>query len=137
MAATYNPQLVVATWAGILFQGEMDGEMYSLEFQEDRNTLHVGAKGHATLTRNANESAILTVMLSQTSPTNRQLSAAYAANLKGPFLMRDASEDGLTVVESEDVVIQKFTEIKRGKEHVATTWKFILPKCIATVGGVL
>lgn len=137
MAATYEPTLVIATWAGILFQGEMDGEMYSVEFQEDRVTLHVGAKGHTTYTVNANESAIATIMLAQSSPTNRLLSAAYTAKLKGPFLMKDLSEDALTLVEAEDAMIQKFTPIKRGKELVACEWRLILPKCIAVVGGAL
>lgn len=137
MAATYDPTLVIATWAGILFQGEMDGESYSVEFQEDAVTLHIGSKGHATYTENSNQSAIVTIMLAQSSPTNRLLSAAYAAKLKGPFLMKDLSEDALTVVEAEDARIQKFTPIKRGKELVATEWKIILPKCIAVAGGAL
>jgi hypothetical protein len=132
---TYDPQRTIATWAGILFQGEMDGEHYSLEFQEDRNTLYVGSKGFTTLVKNANESAIFTAMLAQTSPANNALSAAYAANLKGPFLMKDL--DTLTLAEGDDAVIQKMTPIKRGKELVAYEWKILIPKCIAFAGGAL
>ena len=130
---TYNPELVITTWAGILFQGEMDGEMISVEFDEDAVTLHKGAKGFTTYTLNASQSAIATVMLNQLSPTNAALSAAAAARLKGPFLMKDTGD--LTVVESADGMIQRFTPVKRGKEIVGYEWKLILPKCIAIVGA--
>lgn len=135
MAATYNPQRTIATWAGILFQGEMDGEHYSLEFQEDDVTLHIGSKGHATFTENANKSAIFTAMLVQSSPTNNLLSAARAAKLAGPFMLKEL--DTLTLAEGADARIQKMTPIKRGKEIVACEWKIIIPNCIAFAGGSL
>lgn len=135
MAATYDPQRTIATWAGILFQGEFDGEHYSVEFQEDDVTLHVGSKGFATFTENANKSAIVTIMLAQNSPTNDLLSAARAAKVKGPFFIKDL--DTATLVEGEDTRIQKMTPIKRGKEIVATEWRFIIPNCIAHAGGSL
>lgn len=132
---TYDPQQVTTTWAGILFQGEMDGEMITVEFDEDAVTLHKGAKGFTTYTLNASSSAIATVMLNQLSPTNKLLSAAVASKLKGPFLMKDAGD--LTVVEANDAMIQKHTPIKRGKEIVGYEWKLILPKCIAVAGAGL
>jgi hypothetical protein len=131
---TYDPSKVITTWAGILFQGEMDGEAISIEFDEDAVTLQKGMKGFTTYTVNASSSAIATVMLNQLSPTNAALSAAAAAKLKGPFLMKDVGD--LTVVEANDAMLQKFTPIKRGKEIVGYEWKLILPKCIAVVGAL-
>ena len=62
------------------------------------------------------------------------LSAAVAAKLKGPFLMKDVGD--LTVVEGADAMIQKFTPIKRGKDIAGYEWKIILPKCTALVGAL-
>src|SRR5262245_23969590 len=135
MANSYDPKRVTLTWAGILLDGVMDGEFVSVEFQEDSVMLHVGTQGDTTFVENPNLIEIANVTLEQYSAANRKLSDAVDAKLKGAFLMKDLAGD--TVVEAADTRIQKKTPIKRGKEIVGNEWKFLLPKCIATVGGNL
>ena len=131
--ATYDPTQTVLTWAGILIQGEMDGEHYTAEHQEDDVTLHVGSKGFSTFIENANKSGTVTVMLSQKSPTNALLSAAFAAKVSGPLFMKDLTDT--TLVEGANTRIAKHAPIKRGKDIIGMEWKFLVPKLRLVAGG--
>jgi hypothetical protein len=131
--ATFDPTTSVLTWAGILIQGEMDGEHYTAEHYEDRHSLHVGSKGFATVIVNANESGTVVVQLSQKSPSNPLLSAAFAAGTKGPLLLKDLSDT--TLASGADAVIAKHAAIKRGKEIIGMEWRFIVPKLRLVAGG--
>src|SRR4051812_22434373 len=132
--SSYDPTQSISTWAGILIQGPMDGQFFDAENQEDDTQLHVGSQGFATFVDNANKSGIVTVTLSLRSPTNAQLSAAFAARLKGPFLMTDLS-DKITKVDGANARIAKHAPIKRGKEIIGVEWKFLCPVLKLIAGG--
>lgn len=132
--ASYDPEQSISTWASILIQGPMDGQFFDAEHKEDDVSLHIGAQGFTTYVENADKSGMITVTLSQRSPTNTLLSAAFAAKLTGPFLMTDLTEK-ITKVFSANCRIAKHAPIKRGKEIIGLEWKFIAPKLILTAGG--
>lgn len=132
--ASYDPEQSISTWAGILIEGAMDGQFFDAEHQEDDVMLHIGAQGFTTFVENANKSGIITITLSQRSPTNTRLSAAFAAKLTGPFLMTDLTEN-ITKVSGANARIAKHAPIKRGKEVIGVEWKFLVPKLILIAGG--
>lgn len=134
---SYNPEFVIATWGPIIFQGVMDGEFFNAEHQEDDVMLHVGSQGYATFVENANKSGIITVTLSQRSPTNALLSIAMRARRQAVFTMKE--RDNVTVIATGvDARIQKHAPIKRGKDIVGMEWKFLVPKLeLEAIGDIL
>lgn len=132
---SYDPERFITTWAGILIQGVMDGEFINAEHQEDGVSLHVGAQGHTTFVENANKSGIVTFTLSQSSIANDQLSAAFAARVYGPVLIK--SLDDLSVVAGVEARIQKMPALKRGKDLSGVEWKLLVAKLRIFHGGML
>lgn len=130
---SYDPEKYISTWAGILLQGPMDGEFFTAEHQEADVMLHVGSQGFTTYVENANKSGTITYILSQKSPTNALLSAAFAAKVKGTWLSKDTTDT--TAVEGADVRIEKHAPIKRGKEIIGMEWKFLVPRLKLLAGG--
>lgn len=134
MPVVYDPKKVNISWAGIPFQGAMDGQFLDIDFQEDNVMLHSGAQGFQTLVLNANESAVATITLSQKSPTNPVLSAAWAAHKIGTLLVKDLS-DATTIATGNDAIISKHAPIKRGKEIIGVEWKLLICRFIPVAGG--
>lgn len=132
--ASYDPKQINIAWAGIPFQGVMDGQFVDVDFQEDNTMLHVGAQGFTTFVENANESAIATVTLSQRSPTNQLLSAAFRTKKMGLFLIKDLS-DKLTIGTGFDTRIGKHAPIRRGKEIIGLEWKLLISRWVPVAGG--
>lgn len=130
---SYDPKKFVTTWNAILFQGEMDGEFFTVEYEEDLVMLHVGAKGTTTYIENNNLKATVTYTLAQSSPTNDLLSAALKK--KGPFLAKDLN--GTTLISGADVRITKPPALTRGKELTGLQWSFIIPNATIFIGGSL
>lgn len=71
----YDPKGIVITFGEILIEGFADDSFCSIEPAGDDATLYVGADGSATRGMTNNNSATITVTLSQSSPTNALLSA--------------------------------------------------------------
>jgi hypothetical protein len=132
---TFDPQATVTTWGPITFQGVMDGEFFSAEFQEAGMSLHVGSQGFATFVVNANKSGMFKVTLSQESPTNRELSLAYAANLIQMYQMEDLND--ATLVTGPETAIEKHAPVKRGNKVVGYEWTFLCAKLTMVAGGDL
>lgn len=131
--ASYDPTQVISTW-NFPIQGAMDGEFFNAEHQEDDVDLHVGSQGFATFVENANKSGMITITLSQHSPTNALLSAALLAKKSGTFLMKDLT-DVVTLVEGQEARICKHAPIKRGNKIVGMEWKFKCKVLVLTAGG--
>src|ERR1041384_2957615 len=124
--AGFNPQSTVASFGAITIQGPMDGEWLSIKYQEAGVELHVGTQGFATFVENANLSGMAKVTLSQESPTNRELSLAYAAKTKAVFQAEDLSNGTLAV--GAETRISEHAEIKRGNKIVGVEWTFLIAK---------
>ncbi len=134
-APTFDPAATNVTFGAITLQGAMDGEYFSAKFQEAKFELHVGSQGFATFIKNANESGMVKYTLSQESPSNRELSLAYAAGLKAMLQMEDLNNG--TLIEGPDAVISEHAEIKRGNKVIGHEWSFLVAKMSITAGGDL
>lgn len=129
----YDPNQVISTWL-FPIQGAMDGEFFQAENQQNDVDLHVGSQGFASYVENADKSGMITVTLSQQSPTNALLSAAFIAKKQGTFLMKDLT-DTITIVEGKEARICKHAPIKRGNKIVGMEWKFLCKVLVLTAGG--
>lgn len=132
-APTFDPQSTNVTFGPITLQGAMDGEYFNAKFQEAKYELHVGSQGFTTFVKNANESGMVKYTLSQESPSNRELSLAYAAGLKAMLQMEDLNNG--TLVEGPDTVISEHAEIKRGNKVVGHEWTFLVARMAIAAGG--
>lgn len=129
----YDPNQVISTWL-FPIQGAMDGEFFNAEHQQNDVELHIGAQGFGSFVENADKSGMITITLSQLSPTNALLSAAFLAKRVGTFLMKDLTQV-TTFVEGQEARIQKHAPIKRGQKIVGMEWKFLCKRLILTAGG--
>lgn len=129
----FDPTQTATTFGAIPVQGVMDGEFASAGFREPGVELHVGSQGFATFVINANKSGMFKLTLSQESPTNRQLSLAYAANLIAMFQIEDLA-DG-TLVQGPETMIEKHADIKRGNKVIGMEWTFLCAKMAVVAGG--
>lgn len=120
---TYNPTNFESSWAGIRFQGEMDGDFLEADYAEPGATVQIGSKGFGTITFSANKKVVIKITLSQESPTNKLLTAAYAAKTVGPWLSTDLGGSGTSIAATE-VVMTKFSPLKRGDKVVGNTFEF-------------
>lgn len=132
--ASYDPKQVNVSWAGIPIQGAMDGQFLEMDFAEDNVMIHSGAQGFTSFVENSNETGTATITLSQRSPTNTLLSAAFAARKMGTLLVKDLS-DTTTIALGFDTRIGKHAPIKRGKDIIGTEWKFLISRYKPTAGG--
>jgi hypothetical protein len=67
MADTYDFKKVSTIVAGIIITGWMDGEVISVEKNEDDVIPHVGVGGDVTYAESADQTGIITLTLKQTS----------------------------------------------------------------------
>lgn len=138
---SYDPQQTKLTW-GFLIQGAMDGEFYTAEHKEDDVELHVGSTGFAAYVENANKSGTVKFTLSQRSPSNALLSAAFNAKVVALVQMEDLSDGPTpgtagTLVIGANARIAKHAPIKRGNKIVGMEWTLLVPNLVINAGGDL
>lgn len=132
--ASYDPTATILNWNSIIIQGVMDGEFVTAEHRNPDVELHVGAQGFATFVENADKSGMIKVILSQKSPTNGLLSAAFRSKVAGMFLMTE-NDLVTTRVVGADARIEKHAPIKRGKTIVGMEWTWLVPNLQLFAGG--
>lgn len=138
MFKTYNPAFVVVSFDGINITGFMDGTFIEVERDEDTFTKHVGATGDVTRTRNLNASGKITVTLTQASPTNDLLAAAFALDELtglgyGPIQVKDLS--GNMMCRATQAWIVKPPKVERAKESGSCVWVFDCAELKIFAGG--
>jgi hypothetical protein len=119
--------------SGILLDGFGADSVISIEPNSDFRSHIVGADGHVVSNKMADESAVATVTLLQTSQAHRSLLALYNSDRNarggagvGAFEMRDLINGD--VDSSERCWIQRRPNREIGKEAKEYEWKFILAK---------
>lgn len=139
MFKQYNPKLVAANWNLIPFDGAMDGEFYTLEYDEDAVTKHVGSQGDVTAVVNANAGASFTAILIPGSPTNNKLSALVANARRGTlptgvFTLKDLN--GTTLITAKDAWIKKWPKLGYAKDLSPREWVIDLAEVqVSIIGG--
>jgi hypothetical protein len=93
---TYDAKKVVCIVGGAILSGFSDGDMVSVERNEDTFTLQVGTDGEGTRSKTNNRSGRFTFSLMQTSAANLALTAIAKLDELGnagavPILVKDVN----------------------------------------------
>lgn len=139
-ATTYDPALVVASFAGIPIAGYADGTFVTVERNNDSYTLMVGAGGEAARARSRNSSGKVTFTLLATSPVNDLLSAVWHADELlgvgvGSVIVKDLQ--GTTLCVANNAWITKAPKIEFGKEVGTREWVIEAESIYMSAGGVI
>ena len=123
----YDPKAVVMTFCGVPVTGYAKGSFIKIEKAEDGFKKYVGADGKTSRTRVADETANVTLNLSQTSPSNAVLSAQHKLDKKtgkgkGPLMVKDLK--GATLFYAKVGWIKKMATADFGDEINAKEWAF-------------
>jgi hypothetical protein len=137
----YNADEVTITLGAILIEdGFDDGEFLTIEPNEDLFVAKHGSDGSISRSRTNNRSALATIKLMSTSPTNAAFSALaeldqITPNGAGivPFLCKDNS--GNTIHESSEAWIHKLPSSSYDREATAREWVIYLARHIAVEAG--
>ena len=122
---TYNPALVLVSFAGVPLSGFADGTFIEIERNVDAFEVTVGAGGETVRTQSQNRSGKITFTVLQSSIANDILDAkATADELTGTgaasFFMKDLN--GTTICTAANCWVKKKAAIKRGKEISNSEW---------------
>lgn len=78
---TYAPSEVSISVAGHIVSGYTETSFVDIEFSNDRITMEKGADGEVARVINADDSAMITIRLQQTSPSNDVFSLLFDADI--------------------------------------------------------
>ena len=123
---------------GLPIQGFADGTGINFSRQEDLFSDVSGADGEMSRAKSNNRSGMLTITLSQTSPSNDYLSFLHnqdETNNTGirAALLKDFG--GTSQVSSPAVYVKKFADIELGKEITGREWSILCADTKVNVGG--
>ncbi len=115
-------------------------EGITIDFVEDKDTMHVGADGETVHSLHATRAATATVRLLKTSPTNALLSAMYAYQASSSLFW---GQNTLLVANSalgdlydcQEVAFAKFPSNTWAKDAGFLEWRFNVAKCYPTLGA--
>lgn len=122
---TFDPTRSVSHFGVITAAGAFEGEVFTAKFRNPAVTLYEGSGGRTALVQSQIRSGEVTWVLAHTSPTNRELSLAFAAGRRAQITIEDL-DDGL-LVSGADAQIESHAEIRRGNKVVGMEWKFLVP----------
>ena len=136
----YNPDRVVATFAGNILRGFADATFIKVRPLSAGFTSKAGADGDVSHSRTNDPRVEITVSFMMGSSSNDVLSAIHEADLIAPggagvsdFLMTDLN--GTTVLECANCRIMKAPDMEFGKEDGQYDWVLEGVKTQRTVGG--
>lgn len=136
--STYNPAEVFVSYAGFTLQGFADGEMITVDRNDDAFKLYIGSDGEGARSKSNNKSAVITVRLMQTSDSNDIITALAKADEvanagSGPFMIKDGN--GRTLLIAENCWVQKLPTVTFGKEVGEREWKLESDSVEEFIGG--
>lgn len=135
---TFDPKSVIITIGNIPMSGFADGTFLEVTADTQQFTKVIGADGYATRVKTNNYGGVLTLTISQSSPSNDALSALLTADRVSnagvvPILIKDLS--GSTILFSASGWIQQFPDITFGNTINNRAWVFDLAEMDMFIGG--
>lgn len=135
---TVDPKSVIVSIDGIPMSGYADGTFLEITADTQQFTKIVGADGTTTRVKSNNYGGVLTLTLSQSSPSNDVLSALLNADRVGnvgifPILIKDLS--GTTLIFSATGWIQQFPDSAWGTDINNRAWTIDLADIDILIGG--
>jgi hypothetical protein len=122
---TYDPKLVIVTFAGNILTGFAEGTFVTVEREADAYTKVVGSDGEVARVRSRNASGSVTITLMQTSVSNDVLDALAVLDEEanagsGPLFIEDLL--GNTFIAATAAWIRKRSNIEYGAELGSREW---------------
>lgn len=135
---TYDPKSILISVGGVPISGFADGTFLEITADNPQFSKVVGSDGYTTRVKSNNYGAVMTLTLSQTSPSNDVLSGILALDRVSnsgvvPILIKDMS--GTTVVFSATGWIQQFPDMAFGNEVNNRAWAIDLADIDIFIGG--
>lgn len=135
---TFDPKEVIITIGGIPMSGFADGTFLEVVADVPQFTKVTGADGYVTRVKSNDYGAVMTLTLSQSSPSNDALSAIFNADRQAnagvvPILIKDMS--GTSVIFAATGWIQQFPDTAFGNEINDRAWIFDLANADLFIGG--
>lgn len=135
---TFDPKSVVITIGGVPMSGFADGTFLEVTADTQQFTKVVGADGYTTRVKSNNYGGVMTLTLSQSSPSNDVLSGFLALDRTAnagvvPILIKDLS--GSTIIFSGTGWIQQFPDVTFGNEINNRAWALDLADIDILIGG--
>lgn len=122
---TFDPKSVIVTIGGVPMSGYADGTFLEITADTQQWTKVIGADGFTTRVKSNDYGGVMTLTLSQSSPSNDVLSALLNVDKLSnsgvvPILIKDLS--GTTVMFSASGWIQQFPDVTFGNEINNRAW---------------
>lgn len=135
---TFDPKSVIITIGGVAMSGFADGTFLEVTADTQQFTKIIGADGYATRIKTNNYGGVMTLTLSQSSPSNDALSAILNADRVAnagvvTILVKDLS--GTSIIFSASGWIQQFPDISFANTVNDRAWIFDLAEMEIFVGG--
>lgn len=135
---TFDPKAVIVTIGGVPMSGFADGTFLEITADVPQFTKTTGADGYVTRVKSNDYGAVMTLTLSQSSPSNDVLSAIFNADRLTnagvvPILIKDMS--GTSVIFAATGWIQQFPDTSFGNEINDRAWIFDLANADLFIGG--
>lgn len=135
---TFDPKSVIVTIGGVPMSGYADGTFLEITADTQQWTKVIGADGFTTRVKSNDYGGVMTLTLSQSSPSNDVLSALLNVDKLSnagvvPILIKDLS--GTTVMFSASGWIQQFPDVTFGNEINNRAWILDLADMDILVGG--
>lgn len=127
MIGNLDPTKVTVACGSRFLTGYAPDGIFNLVWNADRVTYTVGSQGDGVYVENADNSAILTVTLSPTSPSVAYLEDLCARRVFFDATVNDASADGRMTYFSQKCRVQKFSDKSRNNSAPTTTYNIIMP----------
>jgi hypothetical protein len=135
---TFDPKSVIITIGGVPISGYADGTFLEITADTQQWTKVTGADGFTTRVKSNDYGGVMTLTLSQSSPSNDVLSALLNVDKLSsagvvPILIKDLS--GTTIMFSASGWIQQFPDVSFGNEINNRAWVLDLADMDILVGG--
>ena len=137
----YNPQLIIASFNGVVLQGFADGTHLRIERSEDVYSTVVGTGGDVTRVRNHNKTGMVTFTLMAESISNSQLQALQlvdeATGLgRGSLYIEDLN--GTILVDAAQAWIMKSPDSEYSKESAGNReWRIQCAELSMLLSGAI
>ena len=135
--STFDPKSVIVTIGGVAMSGYPDGTFLEIVADQQQFTKVTGADGKTTRVKSNNYGALVTLTLSQSSPSNDVLSGFLAldrATNAGvvPILIKDLS--GTTIFFGTGW-IRQFPDVTFANEISNRAWQIDMAEVEIFIGG--
>ena len=132
MIGNLDPTKVTVVCGGRYLTGYAPDGIFNLVWNADRVSYTAGSQGDGVYVENADNSAVLTVTLSPTSPSVAYLEDLCARRRAFDVTINDASEDGRMTYSSPSCRVQKYADKSRSATAATTTYSIIMPNAVKT-----